>query len=119
MRDLFSAKRGEPLTREAIHGPVGVGPGSQPLIELDRLAVPVEDRPLEPAAISLQRDACELAEQRAPNSVAAPLGNHKEGLEVETGVSGEGLGRVKEEGNSVLVTCVFCYQGLRVTVLAE
>src|SRR5258708_13531612 len=83
MPNLFSTKRGERLAREAVHGPVGVGPGAQPFVELDRLAVPVEDRPLEPAASSFQRDARELPQQRAPHSMAALVGNHEEVLHVE------------------------------------
>src|SRR5260370_12788528 len=100
MRNLFSTKRGERLARKAVHGPVGVGPGAQPFVELDRLAVPVEDRPLEPAASSFQRNARELPEQRAPHSMAALVGNHEEVLEVEPPLPEEGRELMKEASKS-------------------
>src|SRR5258708_29559952 len=98
MRNLFSAKRGERFAREPVDGPLGVGPGSQPLIESDRLTVPVEHRPLEPATPALDRQAGQLLEQRTPDAVAATLRNHEQVLEVDTGLRQKRREIVKEQG---------------------
>src|SRR5260370_35330496 len=73
MRNLFSAKRGERFAREPVDGPLGVGPGSQPLIESDRLTVPVEHLPLEPSTPALDRQTAQLLDQCTSDAMSPPF----------------------------------------------
>src|SRR5260370_37489395 len=98
MPDLSSARRWEGFAGEAVHGPFGVRPGPQPFVEADRVEVPVEHRPLEPAALALDRQARELLEERASDAPTAMLRSHEEVLEVDPGLRQERREVVKEEG---------------------
>src|SRR5438046_2192470 len=77
---------------------------AQALVKADRIFVPVEDRPLHPAAAPPRRDPCELAEQRPAGPVAALLGNHEEILQVERRTREERREReeVEREANGAL-----------------
>src|SRR5450759_593132 len=123
MRNLFSAKRGERLAGQPVHGPFGVGLRAQSLVEGNRLAVPVEHRPLEPAAFPLHGQAGELFEERAPDAATALLRDHEQVLEIDSRLREEGREVVKEKGkahrSAACQVIVLRDQGLRVVVWPE
>src|SRR5258708_24953418 len=84
MWDLLSSKRGERLAGKAVHGPVGVRARPDALIEADRVAVPIEHRPLETAATAIHRKPSEVLKERAADAAAALLGDHEQGLEIDS-----------------------------------
>src|SRR5260370_29390660 len=119
MRGLFWARGWGGFGGEAVHGPLGVWPGPQPLVEADRVAVPVEHRPLEAAALALDRQARELFEERPSDAPTAMLRGHEEVLEVDPGLRQERREVVKEEGEPDGRAILVCDQRLRVVVLSE
>src|SRR4029079_18328139 len=50
---------------------------------VDRELVPVEHRPFEPAAVSLDREACKCRKERESNSLAARFGCDEQILEID------------------------------------
>src|ERR1700674_3760057 len=119
MRDLFSAKRGERFARQTVDGPLGVGPCTEALVETDRVAVPVEHRPFEPAAVALDRQARQLFEKRAPDTPAAMLRHYEQVFQVNPGLRQEGREVVKEEGKRHGRAIHFSDQRLRIAVRSE
>src|SRR5258706_853773 len=61
---LFSGKRPKRLAGEAVHGPLRVRFRAEPLVEADRVLVPVQHRPFQPPAAAVARDLCQAFEQR-------------------------------------------------------
>src|SRR5512139_2939422 len=70
-------------TIEAHHGPVVHRPRTKRLVEADRRFVPVEHRPFEPRAATLDCQCGEVGEQRLAKSAAARRGAHEEVLKVD------------------------------------
>src|SRR5713226_9276077 len=97
MWDLLSSKTGERLAREAVHGPVGVRPRSEALVELDRLLVPVEHSPFHAAAPALDSESSQVRQQHAAGPAAAMLGDHEQVLEVDPRPAEEGREVVEEQ----------------------
>jgi hypothetical protein len=60
MLELLSGKTGERLAGEAVHGPIGVRLRSEALVKLDRVAIPIEHRPLKAAAPPLDGEASQM-----------------------------------------------------------
>src|SRR5438034_4752148 len=117
--ELFSAKRLERLAGQPVERPLGVRPGAQALVETNRLLVPGEQRPLEPAAPALQGELGEMGEQRATDAVAAVVGKNEQVLEVEAGPSQECRESVKEEGETDRLSVLLRHHCLRVRARAE
>src|SRR5688572_32858150 len=84
------------LAGHSVHGPLIHLHGAETLIEVDRAHVPVEHRPFEPAAASLQRRARKVAQQLFTTALAAKLLPHVQIFEVDAGL-GEERGEVGEE----------------------
>src|SRR5256885_17140659 len=87
---LFSGKRAEGLAGEPVHGPLRVWFRAEALVKPDRAFVPVEDGPLEPAAIAFDRDPRQSFQQRPPDAGAPVLGLDEQVLEVDPGLGEEG-----------------------------
>src|SRR3989442_2539307 len=119
MRPLFSGKRAEWLAGEPVHSPLGVGFRAEALVEPDRVLVPVEHGPLEPAAAAVDRHLRQTLEQHATDAATAMLGHDEEILEVETRLGEEGRERVKKESEADRLAVVICDQRLRVAPFAE
>src|SRR2546426_794846 len=119
MRPLFSGKRAEWLAGEPVHSPLGVGFRAEALVEPDRVLVPVEHGPLEPAAAAVDRHLRQTLEQHATDAATAMLGHDEEILEIETRLGEEGRERVKKEREADRLAVVICDQRLRVAPLAE
>src|SRR4051812_49167667 len=119
MRSLFSGKRPERLTREAVHGPLVVRRRAQPLVEADRVLVPVEHRPLEPAAVALDGDLCQLLQEVAADADATVFRLDEQVLEVDAGLGEERREVVKEQREPDRLAVELCDQGLGVGPLAE
>src|ERR1700704_4429057 len=119
MPDLFSPKLGERLAGQPVHGPLGVGLRPQSLVKTDRIAVPVEDGPLEPPAAPLHRDAGQRFQQSPPDAAAAMLRDHEQVLEVDPGQGEKGREVVEEEGEADRLSGCFSKQRLGKTLLAE
>ena len=67
----------------AIADPLGLGQGAQAVVELDGGQVPVEHAPLESAAVFLDGDLRQPAQQRRARAQAARLGRDVEVFEVQ------------------------------------
>src|SRR5256885_17246358 len=83
---LLSGKTVERITGEPVHGPLGVRLGAELLVEADRVAGPIEDRPLHATAVALHRDLRELEQQRFADALAAGRLRHVEVPVVEAGL---------------------------------
>src|SRR6185436_20841543 len=66
----------ERVAAQAMHGPLIHRHGAEALVEIDSAHVPVEHRPLQPAAAALQRQAREVPQQRFAATLAAKLLPH-------------------------------------------
>src|SRR5437899_4621029 len=117
--ELLSGKRGERLAGQAVDGPVGVRPRAEPLVEADRLLVPIEDRPLQSPAPALDSQACESREEQLPDALAAMLRHHEKVLEVHSGAHEAARKVVQEQRESNGLLLVVSQQNLRVRALAE
>ena len=89
------AASGAPV--EPVDRPLVVRPGAQAVVETDRRCVPVEHRPLDPAAAALERQAGQLSQQRLPDSAAARLRDDEQVLEVDPRLAEEGREGVEEQ----------------------
>src|SRR5207245_7792068 len=69
--ELLSGKSGERLAGQAVDGPVGVRPRAEPLVEADRLLVPIDHRPLQSPASALDSEARERREEPPPDPLVA------------------------------------------------
>ena len=90
----------QPIERIASHSerrPLIEGLSTHSLVEVDRQVIPVEHRPLEPAAISLDRDASKRREQREPDSLSPCLRGDEQIFEVDPALCEEGRIVVEEE----------------------
>src|SRR5258708_15112708 len=119
MSDLLSSKRGERLAGEAVHGPVGVRARAEALIESDRVAVPIEHRPLETAATAIHREPSELLQQGAADAAASLLGDHEQVLQVHPRPAEERREVVEEQCEAHRSLIVHGQQDLRVCPLTE
>src|ERR1700716_4545680 len=81
---LFSGNRVQRIAGEAVHRPFRVRFCAEALIESNRVAVPIKHRPLQPAAITLDRDLRQTFEQGPPYAAPALLGNHEQILEIDS-----------------------------------
>src|SRR5437879_5995255 len=75
---------GDPLERvtgEPVPDPLGERPGVLLAVEVERERVPIERRPLDPGAATLDSDRSDRAEQRGPDARAAALRPYVEILE--------------------------------------
>src|SRR5262245_55338676 len=82
---------------EAEHGPIAHRLGAKAAIEADRRFVPVQNCPLESAAVALDRQPREVTEELAADAFAAPLRLDEEILEVNAVLADEGREVVKEQ----------------------
>src|SRR2546427_9326297 len=119
MRPLFSGKRAEWLAGEPVHRPLGVGFRAEALVEPDRVLVPVEHGPLEPAAAAVDRHLRQTLEQHATDAATAMLGHDEEILEIETRLGEEGRERVKKESEADRLAGVICDHRLPVAPFPE
>src|SRR5678815_4995813 len=70
---LAASQLRERLAGHAMHGPLVHLYRAETLVEVDRAHVPVEDRPLQPAAVTLQRQPRQVPQQRLAAALAAKL----------------------------------------------
>ena len=86
MRSLFSGKGVERLARKPVDRPLRVGLRPEPLVEPDRVLVPVQHCPLEAAATPIDGNLCEALEQSSTDARAAPSRYDEKVFEVEAGL---------------------------------
>src|SRR5262245_52372930 len=97
---LAAPQPGQRLAAYAMHGPLAHRHRAEALVEIDRAHVPVEDRPLQPAAVALDREACEVPQQRFAAALAAKLLPDVQILEIDAGLRQEGREVVEEQGEA-------------------
>src|SRR5207245_6529375 len=119
MWDLLSSKRGECLAGEAEHGPVGVRARSEALIESDRVAVPIEHRPLETAATAVHRKPSEVLQQGSADAAAPLLGDHEQVLYVDSRPAEKRREVVEEQREAHRSVLVHRKHDLRIRPLTE
>src|SRR5262249_45309081 len=77
------------------------------LVEADCRRVPVEDGPLEAAAVASDRDPCELDQQTTADAEPPKLGPHEQILEIESAAADECREVVEEQGETCRsIACV-------------
>src|SRR5688500_10946401 len=74
---IFLREPAQAVAREPKDAPVLHRLGAEPAVEPDRGLVPVEHRPLQPAAGARGRPPCHLREQFPAKSPAAPMRLHE------------------------------------------
>src|SRR4030095_11961977 len=87
---LAAPQSGERIAGYAMHCPLVHRHGAEALVEVDRAHVPVEDRPLQPAAAALERGARQMTQQRLAQTLPAKLLPHVEIFEIDPGLRQEG-----------------------------
>src|SRR5690606_10532248 len=88
-------------------------------IEADRGRVPVEHRPFEPRAITLDAKLGEMRKQRLAEPRAARFGADEQILEIEAGASLEGREIVEEERETLRFAADLADQNLGIGARAE
>jgi hypothetical protein len=64
--------------------PIGQHGRAHRFVKLDRWRIPIEHTPFEATAVALDRNLCEMNEQRFAVTLAATLGLHEQVLEIKT-----------------------------------
>src|SRR3984893_49657 len=119
LRGLLSRKTGKRLTGEAVHRPVGIRPRPQALVKPDRVPVPVENRPLQPAAPARDRQRGQMREQRAADPQASLLRKHEKIFEIDSRPPEKGREVVEEQGKTDGLAVLFREDHLCEGTLAE
>src|SRR5216683_86541 len=117
--DLLSSKRDECLAGEAVHRPVGVRARPEALIESDRVAVPIEHRPLETAATAIHRKPSEVLEHGAADAAAPLLGDNEQVLQIDSRPAEERREVVEEQREARRSVLIDGKQNLRVRPVTE
>src|SRR5439155_3111424 len=92
-----TAQRLQFRSRQTTDPPILQEDGASSSVELDGGLVPVENRPLHPVTASLDRQASQMSEQGASESVPTPLRVDEQVLQVEARGPAKGRETVKEK----------------------
>jgi hypothetical protein len=78
----FIGQAGQGFAGYAIYGPIVHWNGAEVLVELNRGLIPIEHRPLETAAIAVDRESGQVHEKGFPETAAPHFRDYKQILQV-------------------------------------